>query len=122
MQGANEQSFTDLLVPLLQSGYRLAGAMLHDPLAAEDVVQEASLIAWRKLPGLVSSSLNCSSCPPFSLVKWTRVRARSPHQRLSPRRLDMLWEHPGSLYRDRHHRVLAISGEIVICGPDVATA
>jgi len=48
----NEQSFADLLVPLLQSGYRLAGAMLHDPGAAEDVVQEASLIAWRKLPRL----------------------------------------------------------------------
>jgi RNA polymerase sigma-70 factor, ECF subfamily len=49
-QRANEQSFADVLVPLLQSGYRLAGAMLHDPQAAEDVVQEASLIAWRKLP------------------------------------------------------------------------
>jgi RNA polymerase sigma-70 factor (ECF subfamily) len=51
-QRVNEQSFADLLVPLLQSGYRLAGAMLHDPQAAEDVVQEASLIAWRKLPRL----------------------------------------------------------------------
>jgi RNA polymerase sigma-70 factor, ECF subfamily len=46
----NEQSFRDLLVPVLQAGYRLAGAMLHDPQAAEDVVQDASLIAWRKLP------------------------------------------------------------------------
>lgn len=56
MQGANEQSFTDLLVPHLQSGYRLASAMLHDPQAAEDVVQEASLIAWRKLPRLGDKS------------------------------------------------------------------
>ena len=48
-QRANEQSFTDLLVPLVQPGYRLACAMLHDPQAAEDVVQEASLIAWRKV-------------------------------------------------------------------------
>jgi RNA polymerase sigma-70 factor (ECF subfamily) len=45
----SEQSFTDLLVPLVQPGYRLACAMLHDAQAAEDVVQEASLIAWRKL-------------------------------------------------------------------------
>lgn len=52
----NEQSFADLLVPLLQSGYRLAGAMLHDPQAAEDVVQEASLIAWRKLSKLEDRS------------------------------------------------------------------
>jgi RNA polymerase sigma-70 factor, ECF subfamily len=55
-QRVNEQSFADLLVPLLQSGYRLAGAMLHDPQAAEDVVQEASLIAWRKLPKLEDRS------------------------------------------------------------------
>ena len=52
----NEQSFADLLVPLLQSGYRLAGAMLHDSQAAEDVVQEASLIAWRKLSKLENTS------------------------------------------------------------------
>jgi len=45
----SEQTFTDLLVPLVQPGYRLACAMLHDPQAAEDVVQEASLIAWRKV-------------------------------------------------------------------------
>jgi RNA polymerase sigma-70 factor, ECF subfamily len=55
-QRVNEQSFADLLVPLLQSGYRLAGAMMHDPQAAEDVVQEASLIAWRKLSKLEDSS------------------------------------------------------------------
>lgn len=46
---ANEQSFTELLVPLVQPAYRLACALLHDAQAAEDVVQEASLIAWRKL-------------------------------------------------------------------------
>lgn len=45
----SEQAFTDLLVPLVQPGYRLACAMLHDSQLAEDVVQEASLIAWRKL-------------------------------------------------------------------------
>jgi RNA polymerase sigma-70 factor, ECF subfamily len=48
----NEQSFADLLAPLVQSAYRLACAMLHDPAAAEDVVQEASLIAWRKFKKL----------------------------------------------------------------------
>jgi RNA polymerase sigma-70 factor (ECF subfamily) len=45
----SEQSFTDLLAPLVPHAYRLACAMLHDAPAAEDVVQEASLIAWRKL-------------------------------------------------------------------------
>ena len=47
-----EPSFTELLAPLVQPGYRLACAMLHDAQAAEDVVQEASLRAWRKLSRL----------------------------------------------------------------------
>jgi RNA polymerase sigma-70 factor (ECF subfamily) len=55
-QHGSEQSFTDLLAPLAQPAYRLACAMLHDPGAAEDVVQEASLIAWRKLGRLQDRS------------------------------------------------------------------
>lgn len=47
-----ERVFVDLLLPLVQPGHRLACAMLHDSYAAEDVVQEASLKAWRKLPNL----------------------------------------------------------------------
>ena len=49
MQPKSEQAFNDLLAPLVQPGYRLACALLHDGQLAEDVVQEASLIAWRKL-------------------------------------------------------------------------
>src|ERR1700747_186456 len=52
----NEQVFDDLLVPLIQPGYRLACAMLHDSQLAEDVVQEASLIAWRKIKRLEDRS------------------------------------------------------------------
>lgn len=48
----NERVFTDLLAPLAQPGYRLACAMLHDAQAAQDVVQEASLRAWRKFADL----------------------------------------------------------------------
>jgi RNA polymerase sigma factor (sigma-70 family) len=48
-QAGDEAAFAALLRPLVVSAYRLAGAMLHDPHAAEDVVQEASLKAWRKL-------------------------------------------------------------------------
>ena len=55
-QTVSEQTFTDLLAPLVQPAYRLACAMLHDPSAAEDVVQEASLIAWRKLAKLDDAS------------------------------------------------------------------
>jgi RNA polymerase sigma factor (sigma-70 family) len=56
VQPVNEQAFTDLLAPLVQPGYRLACAMLHDSQLAEDVVQEASLIAWRKIKRLEDRS------------------------------------------------------------------
>jgi RNA polymerase sigma-70 factor (ECF subfamily) len=44
-----ERTFADLLTPLIEPGFRLALAMLHDRQAAEDAVQEASFTAWRKL-------------------------------------------------------------------------
>ncbi|GAC1470163.1 MAG: hypothetical protein PVSMB1_18450 [Gemmatimonadaceae bacterium] len=47
-----EKDFEDLILPLAERGYRLACAMLHDPQAAQDAVQEASLTAWRKLPSV----------------------------------------------------------------------
>jgi RNA polymerase sigma-70 factor, ECF subfamily len=47
-----ERTFADLLTPLIEPGFRLALAMLHDPQAAEDAVQEASFTAWRKLAGI----------------------------------------------------------------------
>ena len=48
-QAGDQGAFAALLRPLIVPAYRLAGAMLHDPDAAEDAVQEASLKAWRKL-------------------------------------------------------------------------
>jgi RNA polymerase sigma-70 factor, ECF subfamily len=45
----SESTFADLLKPLIEPGFRLALAMLHEPQAAEDVVQEAAYTAWRKL-------------------------------------------------------------------------
>src|SRR5712692_2677922 len=45
----SEATFTDLLPPLIEPGFRLALAMLRDAQAAEDAVQEASFTAWRKL-------------------------------------------------------------------------
>jgi RNA polymerase sigma-70 factor (ECF subfamily) len=44
----SESTFADLLRPLIDPGFRLALAMLHDAQAAEDAVQEASFTAWRK--------------------------------------------------------------------------
>ncbi len=43
-----EGAFADALRPLIDPGFRLALAMLHDKQAAEDAVQDASFVAWRK--------------------------------------------------------------------------
>jgi RNA polymerase sigma-70 factor, ECF subfamily len=48
-QPISERTFADLLTPLIEPGFRLALAMLHDAQAAEDAVQEASFTAWRKV-------------------------------------------------------------------------
>ena len=45
----SEATFADLLRPLIDPGFRLALAMLHDAQAAEDAVQDASFTAWRKV-------------------------------------------------------------------------
>lgn len=48
----DRHAFESLVRPLLRPGYRLALMMLNDPAEAEDVVQEATLKAWRKLSNL----------------------------------------------------------------------
>lgn len=45
-------AFDGLVGPLIDIGFRLAYGMLHDREAAEDVVQEASVKAWRRLGNL----------------------------------------------------------------------
>jgi RNA polymerase sigma factor (sigma-70 family) len=48
----DDAAFEMLLEPLLDPARKLANGMLHDHHAAEDVVQEAALKAWRKLSRL----------------------------------------------------------------------
>jgi len=43
-------AFDGLIAPLIEPAYRLAYAILRQREAAEDMVQEATLKAWRKLP------------------------------------------------------------------------
>jgi RNA polymerase sigma-70 factor (ECF subfamily) len=45
-------AFEVLLEPVVDPAYRLAWAMLRDRAAAEDAVQEASLLAWKNLGSL----------------------------------------------------------------------
>src|SRR6185437_14249876 len=49
VRGVSEATFAELLTPLIEPGFRLALAMLHDAQAAEDAVQEASFTAWSKV-------------------------------------------------------------------------
>jgi RNA polymerase sigma factor (sigma-70 family) len=48
----DEGAFDVLVGPLIEPGYKLAAVMLRDSEEARDVVQEACLIAWRKLKHL----------------------------------------------------------------------
>lgn len=52
----NKTSFEQLIEPHIAVGYRLAAAMLNDQAQAEDVVQEATLRAWRSIRQLRSSA------------------------------------------------------------------
>src|SRR5437868_10061068 len=52
----DDSAFESLLEPLLDQGYRLACALLHDHQAAEDAVQESALKAWRKIGQLREGS------------------------------------------------------------------
>ena len=51
-KAGDEEAFERLLRPLIDPAYRFACVMLSDPAAAEDVVQEAAVKAWRKLDQL----------------------------------------------------------------------
>jgi len=52
----DDAAFELLLEPLLDPAYRLANGMLHDHHAAEDVVQESAIKAWRKISRLREGS------------------------------------------------------------------
>jgi RNA polymerase sigma-70 factor (ECF subfamily) len=52
--GGDEGAFDALVGPLIEPGYKLAAVMLRDAEEARDAVQEACLIAWKKLGQLRS--------------------------------------------------------------------
>lgn len=55
-RAGDQTSFERLIEPHIALGYRLAAAMLNDASQAEDVVQEATLRAWRSIRQLRSSA------------------------------------------------------------------
>lgn len=52
VRAGDVEAFEAALAPVIDKAHRLATAMLRDPAAAQDAVQEASLKAWRKLDRL----------------------------------------------------------------------
>jgi RNA polymerase sigma-70 factor (ECF subfamily) len=80
----DDASFDLALEEAIRPAYRLACGMLHDPHAAEDVVQEAAIKAWRKqrqlregtplLPWLLGIVAN--ECRSHHRRRWTSVLRR----------------------------------------------
>lgn len=64
-------AFGALIAPLVHPAYQLAVGMLQDAAEAEDVVQEACLIAWRKLGQLRAAT---SLRPWFLAIVASRCR------------------------------------------------
>lgn len=52
VRAGDRSAFDELVGPLINQAFRLAFGMLHDREAAEDAVQEAAFLAWRKLGNL----------------------------------------------------------------------
>jgi RNA polymerase sigma-70 factor (ECF subfamily) len=84
----SESTFADLLKPLIEPGFRLALAMLHDSHAAEDAVQEASFTAWRKLGRLRDQGrlkpwflgVVANKCRNARRARWSGVEIGVPEQ------------------------------------------
>jgi len=85
----DESAFELLLEPLLDQGYRLACAMLHDHHAAEDAVQEAAFKAWLKVSQLREGSemrpwflgIVANQCRSARRSRWwSVVRTSGPEQ------------------------------------------
>lgn len=80
-KGGDKEAFEIVLRPLLEPAYRLAGGLLQDQQAAQDVVQEAAFKAWRKLHQLREGSeikpwflgIVANECRSLRRSRWSSV-------------------------------------------------
>jgi RNA polymerase sigma-70 factor, ECF subfamily len=96
----DETAFELLLEPLLEQGYRLACAMLHDPHAAEDAVQEAAFRAWLKVSNLREGAemrpwflgIVANQCRSARRSRWWSVLRMEPPQQAAAAQDDTVLE------------------------------
>lgn len=93
-KSGDDAAFESLLEPLLDQGYRLASGILHDHQAAEDVVQESAIKAWRKIGQLREGSemrpwflgIVANECRSLRRSRWwSVVRGVAPDKAENPR-------------------------------------
>ena len=115
----HDEWFGPLLQDLLLPGYRLACGMLHDAVAAEDVVQEAALKAWRRRGQLRPKSdarpwflaIVANECRSVRRRRWWSVLP------LGPRELPRPSDEPATAERldlRRALRRLPVSDQLVV--------
>jgi RNA polymerase sigma factor (sigma-70 family) len=90
-RAGDEAAFETLLRLVLPPAYRLACGMLQDQHQAEDVVQEAALMAWRRLRQLLPGSpiqpwflgIVANQCRTLRRGRWWSVLKTDAPQRLA---------------------------------------
>lgn len=95
--GGDEGAFDALVGPLIEPGYKLAAVMLRDADEARDAVQEACLIAWRKLAQIRTKG---GLRPWFLAVVANRCRSRLRTRWWSVIRLPSVRAEPAFLHGD----------------------
>jgi len=99
-QRGDDSAFELLLEPLLDHGYRLACAMLHDHSAAEDAVQEAAFRAWQKVDQLRDPAdmrpwfltIVANQCRTLKRSRWWAVVRGAAPERIAVAADDVLLE------------------------------
>jgi RNA polymerase sigma-70 factor (ECF subfamily) len=110
----DETAFDALVGPLIEPGYKLAAVMLRDGEEARDAVQDACLMAWKKLSQLRTEtrlrpwflSIVANHCRTRRRARWwSEIRIASPRRQEEFRQEDI----DSDLDLDRQLRKLPVT-------------